>query len=313
MIASFFGFLLFFPSAVQLELEDAALSLCASPVAFHKQIVLSICKNEIRNGEKYGICWSENPSPSIFNRFVLFRDTSTSFEHKIQDLIPNTTYYFSFFRLTIDGKTTYFQPFEAQTMRELKLGDFYQGGIICYIYKPKDALYIEGEQHGLILSKEDLGYAKWGMHGKPIESGTSVKIGAGSTNTEKIIKQYGPLSSMQFSSNNNTLQILHPCAAWLCAQYESGGWEDWFLPSKGEFEALYLEYDHIPNLGLNSIESYWSSSEVFFSYKLDREKRKESTSHHRRAWQTRVRSQNLIIYTMTLKKTRGLVRAMRYF
>ncbi len=95
-----------------------------------------------------------------------------------------------------NGTTNYFSPFEVQTIRELNLGDYHQGGIVCYIYKPKDSLYVSWEQHGLIISKEDLGYAAWGVHGKPIAGGTAIALGHGKITRKKYSSNLVPFQAL---------------------------------------------------------------------------------------------------------------------
>jgi hypothetical protein len=291
------------------------LALCADPTVFHTSVLLSICSENKNAALAYGICWSENPNPSIFDAFTIFNADSNNFEFRVKNLKPETQYYFSFFELDKSGASTYFNAFQVSTLRELKIGDYYQGGIICYLFKPKDSLlYVAGEQHGLIISKEDLGYAYWGQYGIPIADSTSIDLGQGKINSDKIRKEQGENVTSQYAPNTTNLRIIYPSAAILCHQYSSDGYSDWFLPSKGELDALYAEnYNSNAMFGINPSESYWTSSEVFISFKLDKTKRKETTSNHRRAWQAQIRYQNLIIYTMVPKKSSGLVRAMRYF
>jgi hypothetical protein len=291
------------------------LALCADPTVIHTSVLLSICSENKNTALAYGICWSENPNPSIFDAFTIFNSDSNNFEFRVKNLKPETQYYFSFFELDQSGASTYFNAFQVSIPRELKIGDYYQGGIICYLYKPKDSLlYIAGEQHGLIISKEDLGYAYWGQYGIPIADSTSIALGQGKINSDKIRKQQGKNVTSQYAPNTTNLRIIYPSAAILSHQYSSDGYSDCFLPSKGELDALYSEnYNSNAMFGINPSESYWTSSGVFISFKLDKTKRKETTSNHRRAWQARIRSQNLIIYTMAPKKSSGLVRAMRYF
>lgn len=314
MNALILGLFLLFQQVGHVSYEKQVVMLCADPVAFHNSMILPICFDQTNPEFSYGVCWSEHANPSIFNAFTIFNNPAQIFEFRVESLTPNTHYFLSFFKMSRDGTTTYFSPFEVQTMLEVKLGDYYQGGFVCYNYKPTDSLYVPWEQHGLIISKEDLGYASWGMHGKSIADSTSNALGHGRINSEKILKQMGAVSSTFYSSNTTGMGIIHPSAAVLCDQYVSDGWDDWFLPSKGELDALYVEnYDSNSPFGLKPNESYWTSSEVFISFQLDKTKRKETKSNHRRAWQARIRSQNLIIYTMAPKKSSGLVRAMRYF
>jgi len=49
-------------------------------------------------------------------------------------------------------------------------------------------------------------------------------------------------------------------AAKVCRDYNGGGKTDWFLPSKDELAALYLQKDIVGGFSPND-NSYWSSSE----------------------------------------------------
>jgi hypothetical protein len=288
-------------------------SLCADPTVFHSSVLLSICNINSNTEFAYGICWSDKADPTIFDAFTIFNSSESSLEFRVTKLEPEKQYYLRFFKMTQDGVARYYNPFQIETIRELQLGDYYQGGIICYFYKPKDSLYVPWEQHGLIMSIDDLGYAQWGMHGRPIADSTNQGMGFGALNTEKILRQLGSVSSTVYSPTTTGMRIIHPCAALLCDQYVSDGYDDWFLPSKGEWYELYLEFDFLTILGLNSMEHYWSSSEVYFTWRFRKDKPRHTTYHHRRAWQVQLRARELVIYTMTPKKNVGLVRAMRYF
>lgn len=68
-------------------------------------------------------------------------------------------------------------------------------------------------------------------------------IGAGMYNTERIIANQGTGSY----------------AAQLCANYQGGGYGDWYLPSKYELNLLYLQKDVV---GGFADDLYWSSTEL---------------------------------------------------
>ena len=293
--------------------QSSAPFLCADPSIFHSSVLLSICQTELGGDYSYGVCWSANPNPSIFDAFTIFNNKDSSFEFRVSALKPNTNYFFQFFKMDKSGQVTYYAPFQVETIRELKLGDYYQGGIICYIYKEKDSLYIPWEQHGLIISKEDLGYAQWGMHGRPISDSTGLKVGQGKTNTEKIVKQFRSGASTYFAPSLTATSHVNPCAALLCEDYISDGYDDWFLPSRDEWYKLYLEFEFLPALGINPLVDYWTSSEVYFTWRFNKDKPRHTKYHHKRAWQVRVRAKELIVYTMAPKRYSVLVRAMRYF
>lgn len=68
-------------------------------------------------------------------------------------------------------------------------------------------------------------------------------INSGQFNTERIINHQGE----------------GDYAAQLCANYQSGGYGDWYLPSKEELNLLYLQKDVVG--GFDNLY-YWSSTEI---------------------------------------------------
>ena len=62
----------------------------------------------------------------------------------------------------------------------------------------------------------------------------------------------------------NTLDILNDCplsqAASLASDYVFGGYSDWYLPSKNELDAMYLNLA-VNNKGGFANDFYWSSTE----------------------------------------------------
>ncbi len=291
------------------------IELCASPVSFYKKIELAICSNNKPTDYSLGLCWHTEPQPTIFNPFVIFNEPQETFDYTIKELKPNTDYYFQFFRLFADGRVEYFSSFQIATLPEIRVGQAYQGGIVAYLFKPRDSLYVEGEQHGLILAPEELGYAAWGMQGQAIEGGTSHKAGFGRKNTEAIVKQFGISSTFSSSSmNSGSLKIIHPCAALLCSNYQNEGWKDWFLPSKDDWGLIFVHIDSLPMINLAHSETYWSSSEVFFSWKWSKKSRSRPTrSQYKRAWQIQYASSILMLSSMRPKQSSARVLPMRYF
>ena len=82
----------------------------------------------------------------------------------------------------------------------------------------------------------------WGCSGSSI-AGTSTDIGTGAANTAAIVA--GCVSG-------------EVTAAEVANAYELNGFADWFLPSKGELNLLYLQKDVV---GSFASDGYWSSSE----------------------------------------------------
>lgn len=129
-----------------------------------------------------------------------------------------------------------------QTSAILKVGDFYQNGIIVYILQPGDKGYDTNIQHGIIASPVDL------STGIPWDNGLNLSTGA----TGKAIGQ----------GNINTILIVRTkgagnYAAKIC--YDNG----WDLPSRDELNILFLNKDII---GGFSDLPYWSSTESGNNY-----------------------------------------------
>ena len=115
------------------------------------------------------------------------------------------------------------------------------GGIIFY----DKGSYSDGWRY-LEAAPSDQGKVEWGGYtwgGTPTTvGGTDMTIGSGKSNTEKIVTALG--------TGNY--------AARLCYDFELGGYDDWFLPSKDELNELYKQKDPVGGFASNR---YWSSSE----------------------------------------------------
>ena len=87
--------------------------------------------------------------------------------------------------------------------------------------------------------------------------GTETDIGFGEPNTAALVIAMGTVAYIDYNTTNNTTENY---AARLCTLYETGGYDDWFLPSKDELNLMYrnLKLHNIGNL-MNTY--YWSSSE----------------------------------------------------
>jgi hypothetical protein len=97
----------------------------------------------------------------------------------------------------------------------------------------------------------------WGGFGTPVTGADGTVIGTGEQNTIDIVTQFG--ASEPYASKTDY-------AAKLCSDLESGGYDDWYLPSKDELNAIW---DNLVNDGSGSnsgvggfaVGVYWSSSE----------------------------------------------------
>ena len=138
------------------------------------------------------------------------------------------------------------------------VGDFYQGGVVFYIFVDGDTGYVAGETHGLIAAVADQSSGIRWSNGISFTTGaTGTAIGTGSANTTAIIAAQGATETSY--------------AAGLARAYTGGGYTDWFLPSKDELNKMYLNRATInttaaSNSGSNfATNYYWSSTESYIS------------------------------------------------
>ncbi len=127
-------------------------------------------------------------------------------------------------------------------LRQYKIGDMAQGGIVFYVD--------ESGEHGLAADTVDLSTSqRWyaGTNGNTQAKGDGPF--AGEMNTAIIIS-----SHVAIGDDGGTY------AARLCAELQKGGYGDWYLPSKEELNLMYTNL-HLAGLGGFASAFYWSSAE----------------------------------------------------
>jgi hypothetical protein len=140
------------------------------------------------------------------------------------------------------------------------------GGYIFYdkgSYGEDGWRYLEAARAGWSGSTSDPGYI-FG-HYMPDGStnttmGTTTGVGTGEENTLALV------SSMQNAAYNYTYGggTTANYAAKICYDHVTGGYDDWFLPSKDELTLMYQNLVATYGLGRFSVlEAYWSSSEDY--------------------------------------------------
>ncbi|MDB9888432.1 fibronectin type III domain-containing protein [Polaribacter sp.] len=133
------------------------------------------------------------------------------------------------------------------------VGEFYQGGVVFYLFVEGETGYVAGETHGLIAAVSDQSSGIRWYNGSYSTIGTASAIGTGSANTTAIISAQGATETSY--------------AAGLARAYTGGGYTDWFLPSKDELNKMYTNRATInttaaANSGSDFVSDYyWSSTE----------------------------------------------------
>jgi len=144
-----------------------------------------------------------------------------------------------------------------QPPQVLNIGDYYEGG---YIY------YLSGSYpnySGYIISQEQSTVANtcFGCYGQQVVNARGTGVGAGLANTEAIV-------------NEGCTCFGAPTAAQVTLDYTGSGYTDWWLPSSGDWQAIFSNYSSF-NFITESF-SYWTSTEngslnngLYFAYRAN--------------------------------------------
>ena len=189
----------------------------------------------------WGVCYGLATDPTIDNQIVISNGGNSNFELEIQDLLPNTKYFGRGFYLPDSQGTDadYSLNFSFTTPR-VGVGEFKEGGVVFWV-DPTDP------NHGLVYSLESINL-KWGSQGVGID-GTITNVGSGEQNT-LLISENDPYYG----------------AAAYCDGLNTGGYDDWFLPSIDELKIIYGYRNIIRESVLQNTGTYQSSNYYFLSF-----------------------------------------------
>ncbi|MDR2098031.1 MAG: DUF1566 domain-containing protein [Spirochaetaceae bacterium] len=154
--------------------------------------------------------------------------------------------------------------YDTETSPSYRIGDTGPaGGIIFYVKHE----YAEGWRYLEAAPPETEFRAAWGMEVDgviiPAFLDTTSGIGSGCDNTEIFAAH----SSLYGARKGRTpfASLAHGLAAMRCRALDSGGYKDWFLPSKDELMYMYTNLAR-RGLGGFSGDTYWSSTESAYEY-----------------------------------------------
>jgi hypothetical protein len=187
-----------------------------------------------------GVCWSTSSNATITNNKTSDGIGTGVFISLISGLTLGETYYVRAYATNIAG-TAYSSELILTTA--LTIGDDYQGGKVVYFLKSGDPGYVQGQTHGFIAAPAQSIVLQWSNGSNISTGGKGTAIGTGKANTNSIV-------AVQGAGNY--------AAKW-CYDLVSGGYDDWYLPSRDELSLLYMnKYD----IGFSSNNCYWSSTET---------------------------------------------------
>jgi len=191
----------------------------------------------------YDLCNKEELEQIIVYSSFTVQTHSHDYPKAVRDCVFKLLHFFSDEAVETENRGN----LNSLNNKELKIGDEYNGGIIVYFFKEGDDNYIEGEIHGIIVSKDNLsGSFEWSNITNEFIGNTSDEVGGGVSNTYKIISQ----NKHKYS------------AAAICSDYLFEDLNNWCLPSKNELKLIFESKKYIPKLS----GIYWASSEFHPKY-----------------------------------------------
>lgn len=135
----------------------------------------------------------------------------------------------------------------------LTVNDFYEGGVVGYIFVPGEPRYVSGETHGIIVSTETYGAINnaflgtgytWGCDGAI--AGLSETVGSGYTNQVTILNYLNANCSPSSSAYTSSGFLF-------TTGLTDGGYTDWFVGSFNEYNTVFS------GTGALNLPSYYPS------------------------------------------------------
>lgn len=186
-----------------------------TPSSAHINMYGSIHSSEAPTN--WGFTYGTNPVPENYdnNRWYGTGGNNITFEDDIENLSPNTTYYVRPFCSFNSVSYVYSEDIVSFTtpVDSFAVGNIGPGGGLIF--------YSDGQGGGMEMSTVQRTGSWVDLY--PDLPGCIEAFGAGENNTQLIV-------------NNTNISYSAPT---VCYDLVEGGFNDWFLPSKDELEAIY--------------------------------------------------------------------------
>jgi hypothetical protein len=188
-----------------------------------------------------GVCWDISPNPILGpGNFSSDGTGAASFISSITGLTGSTTYYVRAYATNIAG--TSYGPVDVSFVTWVQ-APYTIGQDLGYGY----CAYVDATGGGFIVSYDIPFTDGWGCSGTAISTGTA--LGTGSANTDAIL----------------AVCPFRPIAAYVAISYSGGGYNDWYLPSSGEWSQI-LSVAALVGLDGHSLNNFYSSTQQSNSY-----------------------------------------------
>jgi hypothetical protein len=188
-----------------------------------------------------GVCWSISPNPVPGSgNYTTDGSGTADFVSSITGLTGSTTYYVRAYATNIAG--TSYGPDDVSFVTWVQ-APYIIGQDLGYGY----CAYVDASGGGFIVSYDIPFTDSWGCSGTYIA--TESAIGTGSANTDAIL----------------VVCPFRPIAAYVAISYNGGGYNDWYLPSSGEWGQILSVAAQV-GLDGHPINNYYSSTQQSNSY-----------------------------------------------